>query len=215
MTTQVPPHLLARAEQARLKGQREAPIGVTVIGLTGYAQSGKDSAAAFLVEKGWTRLSFADALRAAVYALNPIVDAYAPSPQATVRYRRVQYIVDTLGYEEAKRTYPEYRELLQRFGTEVGREQFGENFWTDRVKVQIKPGGKYVISDVRFPNEADTVREAGGKVFRINRAGTGAINAHVSDTGIDSLVVDGVIPNLTTLDHFRDLVLAVADEPLD
>lgn len=128
---------------------------------------------------------------------------------------RVQDIVNQHGYEIAKKQYPEYRELLQRFGTEVGREQFGENFWTDRVKAQIKPGGKYVISDVRFANEADTVREAGGKVFRIKRDGTGAINAHVSDTGIDSLIVDGVIPNTSTLEHFRDLVLAVAGENLD
>lgn len=195
-----------------------------VIGLTGYAQSGKDTAAAFLVERGWTRLSFADALRNAVYALNPIVvgipgwdesDLGHTQYAVVSGYKRVQDIVDELGYEVAKKQYPEYRELLQRFGTEVGREQFGENFWTDRVKAQIKPGGKYVISDVRFPNEADTVREAGGKVFRIKRDGTGAVNAHVSDTGIDSLVVDGIIPNFGTLDHLREVVLLAAGEPVD
>lgn len=208
----IPQHLLERANQARLRAAAdEEALRATVIGFTGYAQSGKDTAAAFLIERGWTRLSFADALRNAVYALNPIIGIDFVDDH----YVRVQEIFDAVGYEVAKRDYPEYRELLQRFGTEVGREQFGVNFWTDRVRAQIKPGGKYVISDVRFQNESDTVRDLGGKVFRIKRDGTGAVNTHVSDTGIDSLVVDGVIPNLTTIEHFRDLVLAVAGERLD
>lgn len=200
-------------------------MSVTVIGFTGFAQVGKDSAAAFLVERGWTKLSFADALRNALYALNPIIsvevymedDCYSDgSPCATVdRFVRLQEIFDSLGYEETKRAYPEYRELLQRFGTEVGREQFGENFWTDRVVAQIKEGGRYVISDVRFPNEAKVVHDLGGRVYRIMRDGTGAVNSHVSDTGIDKLPVDGVIPNMGTIEHFRALVLLAAGHDLD
>lgn len=185
-----------------------------VIGFCGFAQVGKDSAASFLVELGWTKLAFADPLRAAVYALNPIVDTYWPSEGATPRHRRVQDVIGMMGYEEAKKIYPEYRELLQRMGTEVGRDQFGENFWVERVTSQFNPngrsGGRYVISDVRFPNEANAVREHGGKVFRIYRPGTGAVNAHVSDTGIDRLGVDEVITNASDLDAFRAAVLEAA-----
>lgn len=215
--TEIPEHLLARVNKARSRADelvvelKKRPI---VVGLTGYAQSGKDTAAAFLVERGWTRLSFADALRNAVYALNPIVWGGCTATDDSEEVR-VQDIVDELGYEEAKKQWPEYRALLQRFGTEVGREQFGENFWTDRVVAQIRDGHKYVISDVRFPNEAAVVHNLGGKVFRVKRAGTEAVNTHVSDTGIDNLLVDGVIPNLTTIEHFRHLVLAVVGEPLD
>lgn len=188
-----------------------------VLGLTGYAQTGKDTAAGFLVDKGWTRLSFADALRQGVYALNPIVGVASTYEDDALidHWLRVQDIIDTLGYEKAKATYPEYRELLQRFGTDVGRDIFGESFWTDRVVTQIHNGGKYVISDVRFPNEAEVVRSFGGKVWRIRREGTGAVNSHISDTGIDSLVVDGVIPNTGSMDHFRELVLMAAGVPLD
>lgn len=180
-----------------------------IIGLTGYAQSGKDTAASFLVERGWTKLAFADPLRAAVYALNPIVDTYWPSEGATPRHRRVQDVIGMMGYEEAKKIYPEYRALLQRMGTEVGRDQFGENFWVERAMAQILPDGKYVISDVRFPNEAAAVR-AGGRLFRITRPGTGAVNAHISDTGVDKLRVDGVIPNGSDLDAFKAAVLEAA-----
>lgn len=182
-----------------------------VIGITGYAQSGKDTAAGFLMERGFTRLSFAEPLREAVYALNPILDTYGPSQgDATVRFARVQDVVDRLGYEQAKKLYPEYRELLQRFGTDVGRNLFGEGFWVDRVTDKLAPGANYVIPDVRFPNEALAVRRFGGTVWRVNRPGVGAINTHISDTGIDSLVIDGVIPNTGSLDHFRELVLEAA-----
>lgn len=184
-----------------------------VIGFTGYAQSGKDTAAGFLIEQGWTRLSFADALRDSLYALNPLVPM--PLPEEPHHWARVKDIVDWIGYERAKVEYPEIRQLLQRFGTDVGRALYGETFWVDRVKSQIKHGGKYVISDVRFGNEADMVHSFGGKVWRIKRTGTAAVNSHVSDTGIDSLPIDGVIPNAATIEHFRDLVLVAAGIRID
>lgn len=174
-----------------------------IIAFCGFAQSGKDTAASFLVKAGYTKLAFADPLRAAVYALNPIIGI-----EGTYEYR-VQYCIDNYGYEETKRRFPEYRALLQRMGTEVGREQFGENFWVERAMAQIQPGHNYVISDVRFPNEAAAVR-AGGKLFKISRPGTGAVNAHISDTGVDKLRVDGVIPNGSDLDAFRSAVLEAA-----
>lgn len=178
-----------------------------VIAFTGYAQVGKDSAAGFLEEVGYTKLAFADPLRAAVHALNPIVDTYWPSEGATPRHRRVQDVIGMMGYEEAKKIYPEYRALLQRMGTEVGREQFGENFWVERLTSQFKAGGFYVISDARFSNEVDAIHENGGKVYRITRPGTEAVNTHVSDTGVDTLTIDGVIPNTGDLNTFRELVL--------
>lgn len=186
---------------------------IKVIGITGYAQSGKDTAAAFLIEQGYKRLSFADILRQSLYNLNPIVDHWCSGPEdgeCIAENWRVQLLVDEYGWDYCKVTYPEIRQLLQRFGTDVGRELYGEGFWVDRVTDQIKPGGKYVIPDVRFLNEALAVRRFGGLVFRVNRPGVGAVNTHISDTGIDSLVVDGVIPNGGTLEQFKALVLEAA-----
>lgn len=169
-----------------------------LIGFCGYAQSGKDTAASFLVEQGFKRLAFADILRQSLYNLNPIV----------VQGRRVQEIVDVVSWDVAKVDFPEIRELLQRMGTEVGRELYGENFWVDRVMSQVKSTGDYVITDVRFPNEEAAVHQAGGKVLRIVRDGVGAVNAHVSDTGVDSLNIDGAILNTGSLEEFKAQVLA-------
>jgi hypothetical protein len=190
---------------------------ITVIGLTGYAQSGKDTGASFLVEKGFKRLAFADILRQSLYNLNPIVEAEVawydycssdPSPISLV-YVRVQEIVDRWGWDYAKTHFTEIRELLQRFGTEVGRELYGENFWVERVTRQIHGNDRVVITDVRFPNEEAAVHNLGGKVYRIVRPGTGAANGHASESAIDSLFVDGVIPNNGSVEEYREAVLSV------
>jgi hypothetical protein len=171
----------------------------TLVAFCGYARSGKDTAALVLAEYGYERLAFADALRDSLYALNPIVQ---------VEYAlRAQEIVDGIGWDRAKVEYPEIRELLQRFGTEVGRTLYGENFWVDRVMTKVKPGGKYVITDVRFPNEQVAVQQAGGRVFRIQRPNVGAANAHSSED-VSRLMVDGVVPNTGSIEAFRESVLS-------
>ncbi len=48
----------------------------SLIGFAGAARSGKDTAASFLVERGWQRKAFADPVRNMLYALNP--DLRAP-----------------------------------------------------------------------------------------------------------------------------------------
>lgn len=179
-----------------------------VIGFCGYAQSGKDTAASFLTEFGFRRLAFADALRDSVYALNPIVNV-ATIGNVEVGYNRVQNIVDSIGWDRAKVDYPEIRALLQRMGTDVAREHYGVNFWVDRVLEQIDPWNDYVITDVRFSNEVDAVKSVGGRVVRIYREGVGAVNSHISDTGVDDLEVDFIILNDGDLDTFRERVLAV------
>jgi len=206
---------------------------VKVIGLCGFAQSGKDTAASFLVERGFTRLAFADILRQSLYNLNPMVrpsHEFRPvtGPVQLVRnllqrvvrsvpihdqldHRqlcRVQDIVDVVGWDKAKVDFPEIRHLLQRLGTEVGRDLYGENFWVDRVGAQMQIGGNYVITDVRFPNEADFIHRRGGNLFRIDR-GNRAANGHASEN-VEALKVDGVIPNTGSLDHFREVVLEAA-----
>lgn len=197
-----------------------------IIGLTGFAQSGKDTAASFLVERGFKRLAFADILRQSLYNLNPIVavgmkrstpfDLDDPTvlDHLTIKSGRVQDIVDSIGWDVAKVKFPEVRELLQRMGTEVGRELYGENFWVDMAMKQIKYNtiahkevGDYVITDVRFPNEEAAVHRAGGRLFRIERPGTGAVNPHASEQYVLRMPVDGVIFNDGDLNQYRVNVL--------
>lgn len=173
-----------------------------IVGFTGFSQVGKDTAASFLVELGFTRIAFADILRQSLYNLNPLVKR-----KWWTRRIPVQTLVDQVGWDVAKVAYREIRELLQRFGTEVGRELYGDDFWVGRALANFEYYANCVITDVRFQNEEAAVHSRGGRVFRIERPGTGAVNAHVSDTGISSLDVDGVIQNNGDLDQFRTAVL--------
>ena len=188
-----------------------------IVALSGVAQVGKDTGAAILADFGYQRLAFADILRDSVYRLNPIVlylHSYRPRGITSPNdhqgcYVRVQQLIDDIGWDRAKVEYAEVRELLQRMGTEVGRDLYGVNFWVNKVAEQIKPNGKYVITDARFPNEVEAVHSWGGKVYRIERPGTSAVNNHISDTGVASLPVDGVVVNDGTIESYRENLLNV------
>lgn len=148
-----------------------------IIGITGFARSGKDTIGQYLVEnKGFVRVAFADAVRDAVYTLNP--DVYSEEENT---WETVQYIVDTIGWDRAKTEYGEIRRLLQVMGTEVGRMLFGPNVWVNIADKKMLDADDYVITDVRFENEAEFVRSLGGIVVRVTRSGVEAINKHSSE----------------------------------
>jgi hypothetical protein len=175
-----------------------------IIGLSGYARSGKDTAADRLVSNhGFARYSFAAPMKEAMYILNPIVGSDSISP---FKYKN---LVDTYGLDKAKESYPEIRRLLQVFGTEVGRNMFGENFWVDLAlnKINVEHA---VISDVRFKNEADAIKKAGGQVWRINRHGIGPVTDHSSEIDLDDYRFDHIIDNdysVLDLNNVIDMLL--------
>jgi hypothetical protein len=175
-----------------------------IIGLSGYARSGKDTAADHLVGKhGFTRYSFAAPMKEAMYRLNPIVSSDA------IGNFRYKDLVDVYGLDKAKESHPEIRRLLQVFGTEVGRDMFGENFWVDLALSSAKED-LVVISDVRFKNEADGIKAAGGQVWRINRVGIGPVTDHASEVDLDSYSFDYIIDNdfsVMDLNNVVDMIL--------
>ena len=67
-----------------------------------------------------------------------------------------------------------------------------------------------VIPDVRFPNEADAIKELGGIIWRINRHGLNGINEHRSEHAMDSQMVDHVIYNDGSLEELSDEVFMSA-----
>lgn len=158
-----------------------------VVGLCGVAGVGKDVGAAALVNSlDFTRIGFADALRASLLALNPLVTGIDhPDYWFDISYRLSDVIAD-LGWDVAKRVCAEIRELQQRMGTEVGREIFGQSVWVDALYRRAAEHGvkRLVIPDVRFPNELQSVIDRKGICFRIKRPGYAPINDHASDNAL-------------------------------
>lgn len=179
-------------------------IQFTVI-LTGEYGAGKDTVAD-MIEATFPdqakRYAFADGVRLALRKLNPVVGNNSGYPA------RWQAEYDRLGYPEFKSKYPEARRLMQYMGTEVGREMFGENVWTDIVLDSIQSDNVElaVITDARFENEVVTFLNAerrgsgnGRKTIcvRVVRemARDPEVSAHSSEAGIGEACVDHTILN--------------------
>jgi hypothetical protein len=176
-----------------------------IIGLTGYAQSGKDTVAKILVERyGYIRVAFADRIKDLLFEMNPIV-GYTDAPVY------LRDVVERDGWEKAK-SYGEIRRYLQNLGVGA-RNIFGEQFWIDQAVRQLDPDNNYVITDVRFTNEADMLRQMGEwventevQIWRIKRPGIEAVNEHVSENEMDGYKVDQIFSNSGTLEGLELMV---------
>lgn len=174
-----------------------------LIGLTGKKQSGKDTAADWLVRRfGFTKIAFADPVRKMAYDINPIVGAHVDFEGNTVtgvQYVYLREMIDEYGWDKAKVLCREIRRFLQRLGTEGVRENIDRRAW---VEIAVKELTRYweqdymrdrkrrpiVISDVRLPEEHEFVRSRGGVIVKIEREGqpedNSELGTHVSESGV-------------------------------
>jgi hypothetical protein len=167
-------------------------MATAVIGITGKKRSGKDTFAARLIEEhGFTQVRFADPLRAMLKAQNPIVDFIEWGTEQSPEEVR---LTDVLGPEddwEVAKELPEVRRLMQALGTEAGRDILGTNIWVNTALKMVEAiDGPVVITDARFPNEAELVTDI-GTLVRITRPSLGvSTDLHPSETALDDWWVD-------------------------
>jgi hypothetical protein len=87
------------------------------------------------------------------------------------------------------------RDFLQKLGTDAIRDNLHENTWVNATLADYTNESNWIITDTRFPNEAEAIKKAGGIVIRINRPGVQPINPHPSETSLDDWEFDAVINN--------------------
>ncbi|EFL15351.1 hypothetical protein [Streptomyces sp. C] len=180
-------------------------MNAPLIGLAGAARSGKDAAAQALLDLGWSRRAFADKVKEVLYAMNPTL----PEPEYRDGITNLRYEVDMYGWDTTKELYPQVREYLQRLGTEGVRDVLGENAWVDGLFRDADTWGPTVITDVRFPNEAEAIRERGGLVVLIRRPGQAPAHGskHSSENALAGYLFDDVIENDGSLAQLHDRVM--------
>jgi hypothetical protein len=165
----------------------------SIIGLTGYAQHGKDTVGGILTTLyGYHRFAFADQVRTLALRIDPVIqrdelvtvyerpDEYASGATIRPTYGRLSELVKNVGWEEAK-AWPEVRRILVELGMGV-RDVIGADSWvfaganlaSEFIPTPPEHGG-VVFTDVRFPNEVRWVRDNGGVVIRITRPGVEAV----------------------------------------
>lgn len=185
-----------------------------LIALCGYAGAGKDTLADYLVEQyGYERRSFAKPIKDLLNNLFGWTDA-----DWIDRY-----------WKDSKRVFsgiaPVHgrspRELAQWLGTEVGRNFFYTDIWADNLLNDwtlhvnyAAVGGtlcpRWVVTDLRFPNEADAIHDADGCVLRIDRLGIWP-GDHSSELSVDDVDYDCSVINNDgdAAGYLRDSIIAL------
>mgnify|MGYP001571199425 FL=1 len=142
-----------------------------IIGICGFIGSGKDTVANMFVERGCVQDSFAA----------PLKDVCA----SVFGWQREMLEGDTVESRDFRETpdvfwttklgVPNFtpRLALQLLGTEVLRNHFNENIWLNsleyRIRKQLTDAPCTVISDARFRNELDLIKEMGGVIIWVQR----------------------------------------------
>lgn len=178
---------------------------VRLIGLTGYAGSGKDLVAALLRMTDYVRFGFADAVR------NEVAAAHRGNNFPTLPDLILADWITMVDPWE-KPTSPNTRRVLQWWGTEYRRAQ-DPLYWIKQLETRLAyEPSKVVITDLRFLNEADFVERHDGVIWRVDRPGVERMN-HVSETELDSIIPDRIINNNGDLQNLARQVLAALEAP--
>jgi hypothetical protein len=187
-----------------------------LVGVTGKKRAGKDTfAEVLLIHRGYTRVAFADPLRDSILETNPLLPAgtFLPGEFAPYRHIRLAEYVAKLGWHLAKDN-PEVRRLLQAHGVSM-RNNVYDGVWVEaglrKAAPILEKGGGVVITDVRFPNEAEAVKANGGVLVRINREGVDTTDRHISEVALDDWPMDVEILNNGTVTDLHEAAFRVVD----
>jgi hypothetical protein len=208
---------------------------MNLIGIVGFIGSGKDTVANKFVEAGCVHDSFA----------NPLKDVCA----STFGWDRNLLEGDSTESREFRETpdifwtrktgIPNFtpRLALQLLGTDVMRNHFHQDIWIDSLEYRLRRKGNakcVVISDARFRNELDLIKNLDGKIIWVQReelpewyetAKTAHSNAisrkimetkykdvHESEWNWAGYDVDYVIKNVGTLEDLYKDVLQIQQD---
>lgn len=202
-----------------------------VIGLAGRARAGKNTVAEILesIGPGFCQCAFADALR------DEVIDAFKVSSDvfnnddlkerkdpalAIIRCDDIEFIdrMTALGHNLITPRTP--REIMQLWGTEYRRNQISD-YWIDKLSLfiheQIKCGTrKFVVTDVRFEDEAQLIKRMNGNVWLIQRDAADSKPARHRSEQINSISsIDKTIINNRDLFSLTCSVMAIYEDSVN
>lgn len=198
-----------------------------LIGLNGQIGAGKDTVYQRIAEVVQLdglhvdpeRVAFADSLKDAVNRLFVLPAGFLEHAKrdnrceveiTTPRFRlsRIKGVGWTarLPFMSRVTSRQTVRSVLQRFGAEVVRDLFGADFWVDLClpKSLDHSGRLIVVTDCRYPNEVQRVKDLGGVVVRVLN-GPPKDQTHSSEQIIPDDGIDFFMDNSSRDDGFVSL----------
>lgn len=190
-----------------------------LIGIAGKANSGKDTLGNFIkeIDQRYKIVKYADKLKDITSLLigcdrsmledrefkeTPLPEQWwvvkNPWGELTA-YKKGMTISNAC---ELIKTTP--RLLLQKIGTECFRNIIHPDVWVNSTFAEFNEDSRWVVTDVRFKNEIEKIKDNGGVVVRINRPGYEISSNHPSEIQIDTYPdYDLVINNVGSVDDLK------------
>lgn len=177
-----------------------------LIGLTGRAGAGKDTAALGPINVfGYTRVTFGDQVKHMLAAGLDLDIEIFHDPILK------EQPIDWLGKSP--------RQLMQTLGTDWGRRMAHPRIWVlllERLLAAAPHGTRIIVPDVRFEDEADFIRTHGGEVWHVQPTGdrrTTQHAEHASERGIAfNTEQDRVLINNAGIHALQSAACAMAAE---
>jgi hypothetical protein len=175
-----------------------------IVFLSGWAGSGKDAAAALMVEEmGFQRHAFADSLKHDVATRTGI-------PVATFHCHHTKNKPLTTPLPAEYSTAQSPRDLLIQHAAAM--RATNPNVYAEAVAASIllNHGLRHVISDWRYPNEFEHIRDTLGPTFTLVRIrierGSVTPSADPTEHYLDEVAMDTVIHNDGSISELRDAI---------
>lgn len=172
----------------------------TVILISGKKRAGKDTVAQMIVEQlegaySVSRLSFAEPMKEILANTFDVklgdLEDYKNKP------KDYPIVVMHLELVESFELSTDFRKILQRFGTEAMKKQFGDDVWSELLYKKIN-SDITVVSDWRFKSELKFLKKQPDvKVItvRVNRVGQVVHDEHISEKDLDGVRTDYILNN--------------------
>lgn len=185
-----------------------------IIAISGRKCSGKSEISKLFIDAGFTKLSFADALKDLICKVLQISRKelddrkeienrfFLNEDQLKIISKETSFDLEIIKSYLGGKKFANIREFLQFLGTNVIRNE-DPDWHIKQTKNRILDGINYVVDDLRFKNEKMALDELGSISFYIIRPSNWNISNHQSETELNWTNFENIFINNISLNSVK------------
>ena len=200
---------------------------VVLMGLCGKARSGKDTVASIAMnhmadadaEEAWDWVVAKESFAAPIKSMVAMLLDFFGIASIMNREEMSVYLDGDAKENKIDAIGASPRELMQTLGAEWGRDIINPNIWLTCIANRLPnyeeaakhghKGAMIFVTDVRFDNEAEIIRNLGGTIVQIDsgaRKLEDVERCHSSEGGVSPHLIDVTIDNSGSIEELSDKV---------